>query len=84
MRTWEGHDPEFGRPLAAPLEQYAELLDVDLATIREVAVNVEPYVRADGMRVWSLTQLERQLRPEVFGRRRGGYIDRRRSPAADA
>jgi hypothetical protein len=24
-------------------------------------------------------QLERQLRPEAFGRRRGGYIDRRRN-----
>jgi hypothetical protein len=28
--------------------------------------------------------LERQLRPEAFGRRRGGYLDRRRTPAADA
>jgi hypothetical protein len=39
---------------------------------------------ADGTRAWSLMQLERQLRPEVYGRRRGGYIDRRRTPAADA
>ncbi len=83
MRTWEGCDPDFGRPLAAPLEQCAELLGVDLATVREVAVNVEPYVRADGTRIWSLMQLERQLLPEAFGRRRGGYIDRRRSSAAD-
>ena len=83
MRTWEGRDPDFGRPIAAPLEQCAELLGVDLATVREVAVNVEPYVRADGTRIWSLMQLERQLRPEAFGRRRGGYIDRRRSSAAD-
>jgi hypothetical protein len=29
-------------------------------------------------RIWSLMQLERQLRPEAFGRRRGGYLDRRR------
>jgi hypothetical protein len=45
--------------------------------------DVEPYVRTDGTRIWSLMQLERQLRPEVYGRRRGGYIDRRRIPAAD-
>jgi hypothetical protein len=25
-------------------------------------------------------QLERQLRPESYGRRRGGYVDRRRIP----
>jgi hypothetical protein len=80
--TW--HDPDLGRPIAAPLEQCAELLGVDLATVRELAVNVEPYVRADGTRIWSLMQLERQLRPETYGRRRGGYLDRRRSPATDA
>jgi hypothetical protein len=28
-------------------------------------------------------QLERQLRPEAYGRRRGGYLDRRQTPAAD-
>ena len=83
MRTWEGRDPDFGRPIAAPLEQCAELLGADIATVREVAANVEPYVRADGTRIWSLMQLERQLRPEAFGRRRGGYIDRRRSSGAD-
>jgi len=79
--TW--HDPDLGRPIAAPLERCAELLGVDLATVREVAANVEPYLRADGTKVGSLTQLEQQLRPGAFGRRRGGYIDRRRTPAAD-
>jgi hypothetical protein len=79
--TW--HDPDLGRPIAAPLERCAELLGVDLATVREVAANVAPYIRADGTKVWSLMQLERQLRPGAFGRRRGGYIDRRRTPAAD-
>ena len=69
-----------GRPLAAPLEQCAQLLDVDLVTVRELAAKVEPYLRADGTRIWSLAQLERQLRPEVYGRRRGGYLDRRRTP----
>ena len=77
MGTW--HDPDLGRPIAAPLERCAELLNVDLATVREVAANVEPYVRADGTRVWSLMLLERQLRPEAYRRVRGGYISRRRA-----
>ena len=81
MGTW--HDPDVGRPIAAPLDRCAELLGVDLATIREVAASIEPYIRADGTKVWSLMLLERQLRPEAYGRRRGGYIDRRRA-AADA
>jgi hypothetical protein len=57
---------------------------VDLATVRELAANVEPYLRADGTRIWSLMQLERQLRPQAYGTRRGGYRDRRRNPAAQA
>ena len=76
MRTW--HDGDVGRPIAAPLEQCAQLLGVDLATVHELAAKVEPYLRADGTRIWSLAQLERQLRPEVYGWRRGGYLDRRR------
>ena len=82
MGTW--HDPDLGRPIAAPLGRCAELLGADLATIREVASNVEPYIRADGTRIWSLMQLERQIRPEAYGRRRGGYVDRRRIPGTDA
>jgi hypothetical protein len=80
--TW--HEADLGRPIAAPLERCAELLGVDLATVRELAVNVEPYIRADGTRIWSVMQLERQLRPEAFDRRRGGYLDRRRTRSADA
>jgi hypothetical protein len=80
--TW--HDPDLGRPIAAPLERCAEPLGVDLAPIHELAAQVEPYLRADGTRIWSLMQLERQLQPEAYGRRRGGYLDRRRTPAADA
>jgi hypothetical protein len=79
MRTWEAHDPDFGQPIAAPLERCAKLLGVDLATVREVAARVEPYLRADGTKIWSLLQLERQLRPEAFARRRGGCSDRRRT-----
>lgn len=77
--TWNG--PDLGRPIAAPLERCAQLLGVDLATICEAAANIEPYLRADGTRVWSLMHLERQLRPQAYGRRRGGYLDRRRSSA---
>jgi hypothetical protein len=74
--TW--HDPDLGRPIAAPLERCAELLGVDPAGVRELAATVEPYLRADSTPIWSLMQLERQLRPESYGRRRGGYLDRRR------
>jgi hypothetical protein len=75
--TW--HDPDLGRPIAAPLPQCGELLGVDLTTLCEAAANVEPYICADGTKVWSLMQLERQLRPELYGRRRGGFLDRRRT-----
>ena len=81
MGTW--HHLDLGRPIAAPLERCAELLGVDLATVGQLAAKVEPYIRADGTRIWSLMQLERQLRPEAYGRRRGGYLDRRRIRAAD-
>ena len=81
MGTW--HEADLGRPIAAPLERCAELLGIDLATVRELAANVEPYIHAYGTGIWSVMQLERQLRPEAFDRRRGGYIDRRRTPAAD-
>jgi hypothetical protein len=73
-----------GRPIAAPLERCAELLGVDLATVRELAAGIEPYIRSDGIEVWSLMQLERQLRPEAYRRRRGGYVDRRRTQTTDA
>ena len=82
MGTW--HDPGLGRPIAAPLDRCAQLLGVDLANIRELAANIQPYICADGTKIWSLMQLERRLRPEAYGRRRGGYLDRRRIPAADA
>jgi hypothetical protein len=62
--TW--HEADLGRPVAAPLERCAELLGVDLATVCELAANVEPYIRADGTEVWSLMQLERQLQPEAY------------------
>jgi hypothetical protein len=53
----------------------------DLAAVREAADHVEPCLRVDGTKVWSLMQLERQLRPESYGRVRGGYLARRRPRA---
>ena len=82
MGIW--HEADLGRPIAAPLERCAELLGVDLATVSELAANVEPYIHADGTEVWSLMQLERQLQPEAYRRRRGGYLDRRRTRSGDA
>jgi hypothetical protein len=83
MKTWEVHDPPPSRPIAATLERCAELLDADPAAIRQAAAHVQPYVRVDGTKVWSLMQLERQLRPQAYGRVRGGYIARRRVRATD-
>jgi hypothetical protein len=79
--TWEADDQAYSRPIAAPLERCAELLGVDLVTIRRAAADVEPYVRVDGTKVWSLMHLERRLHPEAYGRVRGGYISRRRRAA---
>ena len=56
----------------------AELLGVDLDAMREAAAHVEPYLRVDGTKVWSLMQLEQRLRPDAYGRVRGGYLARRR------
>jgi hypothetical protein len=81
--TWEADDPAYSRPIAAPLERCAELLGVNLATIQAAAAHIQPYVRVDGTKVWSLMQLERQLRPQAYGRVRGGYIARRRVRATD-
>ena len=74
MRTWERDDPDLGRPIAAPLDRCAELLGVELAAVRKAAANVEPYVRADGIKIWSLMQLERQIRPEAFGPREASTL----------
>jgi hypothetical protein len=84
MQAWEAHDPTLSRPIAAPLERCAQLLGVDLDTIEEAATYVEPYLRVDGTKVWSLMQLERQLRPHAYGRVRGGYVARRRPRATGA
>jgi hypothetical protein len=76
MPAWEAHDPTLSRPIAAPLERCAELLGVDLDAIQEVAAHLEPYLRVDGTKVWSLMPLEGHLRPDAYGQVRGGYIAR--------
>ena len=48
--TWEAQDLASSRPIAALLERCAELLGVDLATIRKAAAEVEPYLRLDAPR----------------------------------
>jgi hypothetical protein len=82
MQAWEAHDPTLTHPIAAPLERCAELLGVDPTAIQEAAAHVEPYLRVDGTKIWSLMQLERQLRPDAYGRVRGGYLARRRPRAS--
>jgi hypothetical protein len=78
MQARKAHDPTLIRPITAPLERCTQLLGVGLDAIQEAAAHVEPYLRVDGTKVWSLTQLERRLRPNAYGRVRGGYITRRR------
>jgi hypothetical protein len=67
MQAWEVHDPPPSRPIAAPLERCAELLGVDLATISEAAAHIQPYVRVDGTKVWSLMQLEQDYGARMAG-----------------
>ena len=43
--------------------RWSGVRSIDLATVGELAATVEPYVHADGTKIWSLMQLERQLRP---------------------
>jgi hypothetical protein len=59
------------------MERCAELLGVELAAVSAAAAHVEPYLRVDGTKIWSLMQLERHLHPDAYGRVRGGYIGQR-------
>jgi hypothetical protein len=79
--TW--HDADLDPAARGTPSSSARLLGVDLIIIRQLAAKVEPYVRADGKGLEPLMQLERQLRPEASRRRRGGYIDRRRTPTTE-
>jgi hypothetical protein len=66
-------------PLLATRADSGEVLHA-----RQLAAKVEPYIRADGTKIWSLMQLERQLQPEAYRRRRSGYLDHRRTRSGDA
>jgi len=76
------------RPAHSQRVSTSPLLEVPLCLLQpgrpQLAANVEPYIRADGTKVWSLMQLERQLQPEAYRRRRGGYLDRRRGRPGNA
>jgi hypothetical protein len=51
-------------------------------SIHKADAHIEPNLRVDATKVWSLMQLERHLRPDAYGRVRGGYIARRaRAPS---
>jgi hypothetical protein len=75
LKRTDGNPPD--RPVAAPLDECADLLGIPVDQLAPIAAQVEPYEHADGHPVWSLFLLERQLHPERFGRRR-----RRRGGAA--
>ena len=49
---WRAHHN--GLPVAAPLPRVAELLGQPLDAVRQAAQEVEPYERADGVKVWSV------------------------------
>jgi len=59
-----------GRPIAAPLDQCAELLGVDLATVRELAAGIEPYVRAEGATIFVRVRVEQPTPPLPLSARR--------------
>jgi hypothetical protein len=40
--------------------------------VSAAAAHVEPYLRVDGTKIWSLTQLERHLHPDADGRLAAG------------
>jgi hypothetical protein len=84
MQAWVARDQTLTWPVVAPLERCAEFPGVELAAVSAAAAQVEPYLRVDGNKVWSLMQLERHLHLDAYGRVRGGYIARRRPRATGA
>jgi hypothetical protein len=53
-----------------PLDQCAELLGVDLATLRELAAGIEPYVRAEGATIFVRVRVEQPTPPLPLSARR--------------
>jgi hypothetical protein len=79
--NWAHAQKHYGRPVAATLPDCADYLGVPLERLRPVAAQVEPYRHLDGSPRWSLFLLERELRPERFGKAAGGAPTRRRAGA---
>jgi hypothetical protein len=77
MRAWEAPDPRPAARGAAGAVGGAAWRRLGHAP--QGGRQRRTLLRADGTMTWSLMQLERRLRPEAFDRRRGGYIDRRRT-----
>ncbi len=78
---WARAQRRYGRPVAATLKECATLLKVPVERLREVARRVEPYEHADGTPRWSQYLLEREPRPERFGKAAGDAPTRRRGAA---
>jgi len=55
--TWEEREQRLYRPLAVPLADAAEVLDVDLDAVQAAARGIQPYRHADGSPRWSLLHL---------------------------
>jgi hypothetical protein len=51
----------WGRPIAATVEDAAELLGLPLPRVAAAAARVTPYRHADGSGRWSVRELEREL-----------------------
>jgi hypothetical protein len=56
---WKLRDDD--TPLAAPLEQVAQILRQPLPTVERAAQQVAPYVTADGRQLWSVYRLAKLL-----------------------
>jgi hypothetical protein len=84
----EVHQDIITQACSSPARFHQPLLEVPLCLLQpgrpQLAAKVEPYIRANGTKVWSVMQLERQLQPEAYRRRRGSYRDHRRTRSADA
>jgi hypothetical protein len=64
-----------------PLERCPELLGVDLDAKQEAAAYVEPYLRVDGTKVWSVMQLVSRWRACIRSRGWPGWSARPRPPS---
>jgi hypothetical protein len=63
--TWRSTRTSLPRACSSPARLHQPLLEVPLCLLQpgrpQLAANVEPYLCADGTKVWSVMQFERQL-----------------------